>query len=243
MAGLVDNSNNQSAYYDQRWSKFEYANAYALERCIFFLNALLELELQQPRICDFGCGAGWLTGILSSFGSVVGVDLSPKAVEQARDWYPRAQFECADGTNWVPEPESFDVFVSQEVIEHIEDKQAYLRVIYSGLKPGGYLLMSTPNLDVLNAVSVEERKTIWEIQPVELPLNRRQLNAIMRESGFHVLRGGSVVTGCGKHGIHRIVNSHKLNQLIRRIGLGKVWQSFLCDSGYGMYLTTVAQKI
>ncbi len=131
---------HQAEYYDERWSSFEFANLYGLERCLFILQAISDLQLERPRICDFGCGAGWLTGILSSFGPTVGVDLSPKAVEQARQLYPAAQFFCADGTQWNPEPESFDVVVSQEVLEHVEDKPAYLRVVRRALRPGGYLL-------------------------------------------------------------------------------------------------------
>lgn len=239
----MEDITKQVGYYDARWSSFSYANLYSLERCVFFLQSLLELQLEEPKICDFGCGAGWLTGILSNFGATLGVDLSPRAIELARVLYPKAMFICADGTNWTPETDRFDVVVSQEVIEHIDDKLAYLATIHLSLKNRGYLLMTTPNLDVLNAIPNSERKAIWEIQPVELPLKRAELNALLKQADFRVLKTGSVVTGCGKLGRQRLLNSHKLSKLLSMLGASNMWRSYLRKAGYGMYLTTVAQKL
>jgi len=231
-----------AAYYDQRWKSFEYANLYGLTRCLFVLQAIRDLDVIEPRICDLGCGAGWLTGILSAFGPTVGVELSPVAVEQATQRYPTAQFICADATQWEPKAGTFDVVVSQEVIEHIRNKRDYLGVIHRALRPGGYLLMTTPNLDVLNSIPALERRDIWEIQPVELPLNRIQLDALLLESGLQVVGCGSVVTRCGRLGLQHLLNSHKLNALLSGLGLGKAWRGLLGRAGYGMYLTTIAKK-
>ncbi len=180
---------------------------------------------------------------MSSFGPSVGVELSPDAVEVAKQRYPGAQFVCADATTWEPEAGSFDVVVSQEVIEHITDKPKYLAVVHKALRQGGYLLMTTPNLDVLNAIPESERKTIWEIQPVELPVTRRQLSALMQAAGFGIVKTSSAVTGCGRLGMHRMVNSHKLNKLMEQVGLHDAWSRWLLKRDFGMYLTTVAQRL
>ena len=230
-------------YYNERWRSFDYANLFSQERCAFILRALLEIGLERPRMCDLGCGAGWLTGVLSAFGPAVGVELSPEAVELAQRRYPSAQFICADATVWEPNPGSFDVVVSQEVIEHIADKPKYLSVVRKALRPGGYLLMTTPNLDVLNSIPKSERESVWEVQPVELPVNRRELTRLLRDAGFKIVTTSSAVRGCGKSGMHRIVNSHKVNMLIKQTGLQAGWQRFILNRDFGMYLTTVAQVI
>jgi 2-polyprenyl-3-methyl-5-hydroxy-6-metoxy-1,4-benzoquinol methylase len=232
---------DQISYYNERWGKTTYANLYCQERCVFFLRALLATEIERPRICDLGCGTGWLAGILSAFGPSLGVELSPEAVERAKEKYPTARFIAGDATAWQPEPGSFDVVVSQEVIEHIVDKAAYLAVARRALRKGGYLFMTTPNLRVLDAISAEERKRVWEIQPVELPLYRSQLNALLGAAGFDVVSTSSAIDGMGRNGIHRLANSPKLRAVIRAFGLGSWWRQMLLDNDFGMYMTTVAR--
>ena len=234
---------NQAAYYNERWKKFSFANLYAHERCIFILKALFDTGLAQPRICDLGCGSGWLTGILSAFGPATGVELSLDAVELARTKYPGASFIAADATAWEPPPDSFDVVVSQEVIEHIEDKKAYLATVRRGLRQGGYLIMTTPNLRVLDAIPDLEKSESWQVQPVELPLYRSQLTKLLQSAGFRVLATSSTVDGTGRIGIHRLVNSARLRSVFERIGIHDWWRRYLLDHDFGMYLTTVAKRL
>jgi 2-polyprenyl-3-methyl-5-hydroxy-6-metoxy-1,4-benzoquinol methylase len=240
MASLLSLS-GQVSYYDQRWSTFEHANLYSLERCVFILEAILKRNLDRPRICDLGCGAGWLAGILSAFGPTLGVDLSPQAVWQAGERYPAARFICADATRWQPEPGPFDIVVSQEVLEHIVDKPAYLRVARKALSPGGYLVLTTPNLRVLNAIPEGERKSVWETQPVELPVNRNQLKRLLVEADFEVIHTSSAVWGMGRTGVHRLVNSAKLQKALAVLGFEEEWQKLLLRYDFGMYLLTVAR--
>jgi SAM-dependent methyltransferase len=232
---------DQISYYNERWGKTTYANAYCQERCIFFLGSLLATGFEQPRICDLGCGTGWLAGVLSAFGPCLGVELSPEAVERAKEKYPTAQFTAGDATAWKPEPGSFDIVVSQEVIEHIEDKPAYLSVARRALRTGGYLFMTTPNRRVLDALPMEQRKRIWEIQPVELPLYRSELHSLLESAGFEVFRTSSVVDGLGRKGVHRLVNSHKVRLVLRSLGMEAWWKQRLLNNDFGMYMTTVAR--
>jgi 2-polyprenyl-3-methyl-5-hydroxy-6-metoxy-1,4-benzoquinol methylase len=239
MATLLSLS-GQVRYYDRRWSSFEHANLYSLERCLFILEAILAKNMNRPRICDLGCGAGWLAGILSAFGPTVGVDLSPQAVGQAGERYPAARFICADATKWQPETGAFDIVVSQEVLEHIVDKPAYLRVARKALSPGGHLILTTPNLRVLNAIPEGERKAIWETQPVELPVGRKQLHRLLVEADFDVIHTSSAVWGMGRNGVHRLVNSAKLQMALSVLGFEDEWRKLLLKNDFGMYLLTVA---
>jgi len=232
---------DQVKYYDRRWSNFDYANLYCLERSVFILDALRAGNMNYPRICDLGCGAGWLTNILNSFGPTVGVELSPRAVEQARERYPGAEFVCADATKWDPGQGQFDVVVSQEVLEHIIDKAAYLRIARRSLKTGGTLIMTTPNLKVLDAIPELERKAVWETQPVELPVDRNRLTVLLAESGFEVIRTSSAVWGAGRKGIHRLVNSTKLQKFLNAVRLNAYWQKMFLKRDFGAYLLTVAK--
>src|SRR5688572_30096113 len=118
----------QALFYDERWAKFQYANGPKLIRAIAILEALANLRLRAPNMLDLGCGIGWLTGILSQFGPTMGVELSGLAVEEATKRYPLAQFVQADILNWDYPKNTFDVVVSQEVLEHLDDQQKYLNI-------------------------------------------------------------------------------------------------------------------
>jgi SAM-dependent methyltransferase len=100
------------------------------------------------RVLDLGCGHGSNTQVL--FGSrpevrVVGMDLSSRAVVQfVRSTCSPAVRATGEG---LPFPDAaFDLVVSDDVIEHLVDTDAYVREIKRVLRPGGHLTLSTPNL-------------------------------------------------------------------------------------------------
>ncbi|MFN3628496.1 MAG: class I SAM-dependent methyltransferase, partial [Casimicrobiaceae bacterium] len=79
--------------------------------------------------------------------SAVGVDRSAEAVAHARAQYRREglRFLVASCTD-IPLPEaSFDLIVSFETIEHIDDQAGFLAEVDRLLAPGGLFLMSSPN--------------------------------------------------------------------------------------------------
>ena len=57
----------------------------------------------------------------------------------------------------------YDVVISQEVIEHIEDQEKYLENCFRVLKKGGYLIMTTPNKKVFDHM----KDGNWSKQPIE----------------------------------------------------------------------------
>lgn len=96
------------------------------------------------RLVDVGCGAGDLFRALGpNVGSYLGVDLVRyKGFPSAGN----AQFISADLNNQIPlEPGSADVVVSIETIEHIENPRAFMRELVRVVRPGGLILITTPN--------------------------------------------------------------------------------------------------
>jgi len=94
------------------------------------------------KIADVGCGRGWLSQILSRFGEVTGFDMS---ISEARKRYPSGRFVECDVLH-LP-PGQFDIAVCSEVIEHIrpEEKPLLIESLFSILRTGGALIMTTPN--------------------------------------------------------------------------------------------------
>lgn len=100
------------------------------------------------RVLDAGCGTGYGSRLLLEKASrVVGVDLSPLAVQYAREHYegPNIQFVQMDCQRLAFPNAQFDLLVCFEVFEHMEDQDAFLSECLRVLRPGGTVIISTPN--------------------------------------------------------------------------------------------------
>jgi SAM-dependent methyltransferase len=102
--------------------------------------------LPSGRILDLGCGHGSNSRVL--FGGrqdldVIGLDVSAKAVAGYLEVRPGL---VGDAEHLPFASDSFDLVVSDDVVEHLVDTDGYAREIHRVLKPGGHLALSTPNL-------------------------------------------------------------------------------------------------
>ncbi|MEM9374021.1 MAG: methyltransferase domain-containing protein, partial [Planctomycetota bacterium] len=105
----------------------------------------------RKDVLDIACGEGYGSAMLAGVArSVVGVDIDGPTIEQARAAYHTSgvEFEQGDCASIPYKKDSFDVVVSFETIEHIEDHAGFLREIRRVLRPGGILVCSTPDTDV-----------------------------------------------------------------------------------------------
>ncbi len=102
------------------------------------------------RLCDFGCGTGKLLAHAVEKFSAVGVDISSRQAEGARGRVPDAAIVVAPVVETNLPPASFDVVTMQSYIEHESNPMAALRAAWELLKPGGVLVIKTPNHDSFN---------------------------------------------------------------------------------------------
>jgi SAM-dependent methyltransferase len=97
----------------------------------------------RARILDAGCGSGRNMIELARHGTVTGVELSETSVSLARERH--AGEVVAGSVLEMPFPaDSFDLAVSLDVIEHLEDDLAALRELRRTVAPGGSLLITVP---------------------------------------------------------------------------------------------------
>lgn len=101
------------------------------------------------KILDAGCGVGWGSVLLADGGaeSVIAVDISPVAIEAARgrDGAERVDFRIGDLQDLGLEDDSVDVVVCFEAIEHVYRPAAAFDELRRVLRPGGILVISSPN--------------------------------------------------------------------------------------------------
>lgn len=103
------------------------------------------------RVCDLGCGNGYLASRLGACGfHIVGIDASETGLEIAGRYYAtdtvkfvRAEFGT-DLTAILPDVSGFDAVVSSDVIEHLYRPAVLIEAAAALLRPGGYLIVGTP---------------------------------------------------------------------------------------------------
>ncbi len=144
-------------------------------------GAIAGLGLPKPaRILDAGCGSGRNMLELARFGGVTGIELSDKSVELARG---RGVGEVVAGSvlEMPFADDSFDLAVSLDVIEHLEDDLAALRELRRTVAPGGVLLVTVPAYQWL-----------WsghdEINHHHRRYTRRSLQRVAGQAGWHQTR-------------------------------------------------------
>jgi SAM-dependent methyltransferase len=114
------------------------------------LNKLL--PEQAEAVLDAGCGRGVLTRMLArryAAGSVLGIDENSAAQTvnttlAARMGIANCRFEIADVTLHVA-PDSYDLIVSVDNLEHVQDDEAVLTNFYQSLREGGTAVIHVPH--------------------------------------------------------------------------------------------------
>lgn len=237
---MTESKEEQARYYDKLFSEFEYANSLQLMRAASILDALTKTGLTKPRILDFGCGSGWLTNILAMFGPTIGVELSPQAVAAAMSHYPAAKFEASDVFKWEHPAGSFDVVVSQEVLEHVDEQARYLELAANLLRDNGFLVLTTPNKYTMMAMP-EPQRTNWSNQPLENWLTPAEVRRLL-EKNFEEIQLNTIIFGMGSAGSFRAVNSTKLFNLLGQFRLDKSYNWIRGRLGYGLHTVATARK-
>ena len=116
----------------------------------------LELAGIGNSIAELGCGLSPMLAHANIFEEKVGVDFSWETIKRAGLLYPDVTYRQADVTEtYLPEAH-FDVSVSGEVIEHLENPEALIEEMKRITKKGGKIIISTPHLEF------EDPEHLWE---------------------------------------------------------------------------------
>lgn len=173
-------------YNEQVFSPMEY---YALSveadlRTFREVFVLIRKRTQPGRALDVGCSSGaFLQAAQDEGWRGEGIDLNRRAVEFCVQRGVKASYGVL-GPGAFP-PDTFDLVHMGDVIEHVTDPVGLLRLAREALKPGGLVVISTPNID-----SWAARK--FQIKPVEhlFYFDRRTLALALEKAGFRGVEVG-----------------------------------------------------
>lgn len=117
------------------------------------LNILKKGGFTPAQIADAGSGFGQYVYYLSMRypqAHITGLDIKQEQLDDCNHFFSHIKgdkkviFKYADLTK-LEEQEEWDLLLSVDVMEHIEDDRTVFHHLYKGLKPGGILLISTPS--------------------------------------------------------------------------------------------------
>lgn len=108
-------------------------------------------DLTGLRLLDAGCGEGYGADLCADFGAAVaGVDYDESAIAHVARAYPRVE-AVRSNLAALPFPAaSFDAVMSLQVIEHLWNLGEFLAECGRVLRPGGTIVVSTPNRPVFS---------------------------------------------------------------------------------------------
>lgn len=112
---------------------------------VFFEELLNTEDLKGKELLDAGCGTGWFSQKACEKGAVVtSMDLGEGLLSKVAQKCDSKR--VVGSVLEMPFSEaSFEVVISSEVIEHTPDPFKALQEMYRVLRPGGILILSTPN--------------------------------------------------------------------------------------------------
>ena len=157
------------------------------------------------RLLDAGCGTGQMTKLLERYGDAVGLEIAPEAIDFARK---RGVKEIVQGS--ISDPPfaagSFDVVLSLDVIEHVDDDVHILNSLFEIVKPGGHLIVTVPAFESLWSEhdEINHHKRRYRVP---------QLRQMMEHAGFAMTR----VTYCNSTLFLPVLAARKGKALLRRL--------------------------
>lgn len=107
-------------------------------------------RIVQPRlVLDIGCGCGFHDREMAGYPFVERVDAidpSPASIAKADEHYPHPNVKrWTSGFAELPAERAYDLAVSFQVFEHLDEPDAYLARMHDVVRPGGHVALVMPN--------------------------------------------------------------------------------------------------
>jgi SAM-dependent methyltransferase len=160
------------------------------------LFQMIEREVPKGRLLEIGAAGGdFLVAARSRGWDVTGVELSPVAAASARE-----RFGLDVRTGSVQEaslpPAAFDVVYMGDVLEHVPDPAADLRVVRALLRPRGIVVVAGPTTihSLLRRTGLATYRLLHRTKILRAPpyhlweFTPHTLKGLLEECGFRVLR-------------------------------------------------------
>lgn len=141
------------------------------------------------RVLEIGCGLGHFGLAIRDTYEFEGVDLSITAIERSREL--GLNVVRADVETYVSTSGTFDAIAAFHVIEHLLDPHMALEKMRGLLKPGGLLLLATPDTESVLCSISGDRWVSYKFPEHVILYSRSALLELLEQNGFEILTARS----------------------------------------------------
>lgn len=188
-----------------------------------YLRRIRQFMPEGGRLLDVGAATGFFLPIAHQAGfEASGVEISPYAALRARE---KGLDVITGSLGDVPSGKAFDVLTMFDVIEHVADPAAEIERAHGLVRPGGMLVVNTPDAGSAWARLLGKR---WHliVPPEHLYyFNRAAMRKLLEDRGFRVLS----ITSVGKRFTLQYI--FRMAYGWQKLSLWK-WLSDICANGW-----------
>jgi len=163
-----------------------------IKKYLNFLGPELIAKIESSKnIADVGCAEGALLNLLEKEFSkpknnIFGFDISDKFIKQTRKRFTqvyRWNFESKKGP-W----KNFDIVFLFDVLEHTKSPSKFLQNLRFLIKRGGFLVLSTPNLDSFSLFVTGSKWYGFKDKSHRSFFNKTSLSRLLEKNGFRIIK-------------------------------------------------------
>ena len=141
----------ENTYNKQYFNSLSEKNSKIFQMYIRFLSEA-GIKFENLNVCDIGCGTGTFLSLILNRNSCYGYDISDFAINTCKETFQdnKDKFHVLNlNSEFLPIDQKFDLITLFDVIEHLDNYTFLKRIISTNLKPGGKLVITTPNANSL----------------------------------------------------------------------------------------------
>ncbi|HPI67932.1 MAG TPA: class I SAM-dependent methyltransferase [Bacteroidales bacterium] len=150
----------------------------------------------SSSVLDAGSGPGqytWFMGRKNRLWTITGVDIDSSMTDECRKFFSKTSLSgrvrfITSGLETFTEPDKFDLIISIDVMEHIQEDETVFYNFFRSLRSGGILLISTPSdLGGSDVHSGDDKSFISE--HVRDGYNMQEIKNKLASAGFNDIEG------------------------------------------------------
>ena len=146
-------------------------------------------DLNAGKILDIGCGLGWFFKSIKSEWTKYGIEVSKYARDKAsREYGTMIYRDIYHLDSTLPHTNYFDVITLIHVIEHIENPLTTMKEVKRLLKPGGHLIIATPDFDSITARRFGDNYRLLHDKGHISLFSCAGMYRMLRDLGFEILK-------------------------------------------------------